>query len=166
MTILTQTPRIFTSYYSGRQIGESISISLFPPKGCKFTHLPVFAPSKELLDFWKSSSKDKTAEEKYTNIFKEELNPKRNLIDLWIKKNSDKIVTFNCFEKPGEFCHRHLLEEYFSSTKWEGEVELSNKISVCDATWEDILGNVKEIIFDGRLNEPVSATSQKTKRKK
>lgn len=166
MTILTQTPRIFTSYYGGRQIGESISISLYPPKGCGFNHVPVFAPSKELLDFWKTSNKDKTAEDKYTNIFKEELNAKKNLIDIWVKKNSDRIVTFNCYEKPGEFCHRHLLEEYFPSAKWEGEVELSNKISVCDASWEDIFGRHYELVFDGRVSEPISVTSQKTKQKK
>lgn len=159
IAMIPQPPRIFTSYYGGRQIGESISISLSPPKSCKFTHLRLFAPSKKLLDFWNSSNKDKDAEDKYTDIFREELNTNRNLIDLWIQKNSDKIVTFNCYEPYGQFCHRHLLEEYLSSAKWEGEVEASNKISVCDATWEDIFGSYYEIIFDGRTKEQVLVTT-------
>ncbi|MBE9209908.1 hypothetical protein IQ244_26120 [Nostoc sp. LEGE 06077] len=49
---------IFTSYYAGVIKGEPVSISLSPPKALKGKHSPVFAPTPELLRWWKSSTQD------------------------------------------------------------------------------------------------------------
>ncbi len=40
---------IFTSFYKGEIKGEGVSISLYPPKGWTGRHLPLFAPTPELL---------------------------------------------------------------------------------------------------------------------
>lgn len=116
--------KIYTSYYSGQQIGKSISISLHPPKGCKFEQLPLFAPSENLLSFWKSSNKDELAQQKYSDIFREEIKAKDQVIDIWLNKISGD-VTLNCYEKVGDFCHRHLVGEIIKSKRpdlWGGEV--------------------------------------------
>lgn len=141
---------IYTSYYSGRQIGKSISISLRPPKECSFDSLPLFAPSEDLLKFWKASKKDDAAQQKYSEIFRQEMDAKKSLIDLWINKLNSSHLTLNCDEKPEDFCHRHILKDYLPSELWGGEVELINKISIADATWAQIFGNHYEIIFDDR----------------
>ncbi|MEH2340289.1 MULTISPECIES: hypothetical protein [unclassified Nostoc] len=41
---------IYTSYYRGEIRGEAISISLYPPKNWKGKHLPLFAPTPELVE--------------------------------------------------------------------------------------------------------------------
>jgi len=165
--MISQNPKIFTSYYDGLQIGKSISISLYLPKGCNFDHLPLFAPSEQLLKFWKTSKKDK-----YTETFKQELDAKHHLIDLWIKKIDSEYLTLNCYEKPDEFCHRHILKDYLPADMWEGEIAGSRNISVRDASWSQIFDNRWRIIFDNKpagdkpVVEPVTATKAKTRQRK
>ncbi|OYE02113.1 hypothetical protein CDG79_25810 [Nostoc sp. 'Peltigera membranacea cyanobiont' 232] len=55
---------VYTSYYSGQIINEGISISLYPSKNWKGKHLPLFAPTPELLKWWKASTKDTEAEKR------------------------------------------------------------------------------------------------------
>ncbi|WP_226890030.1 hypothetical protein [Nostoc sp. MG11] len=52
---------IFTSYYKGDITGEAVSISIITPPGFQGKHLPLFAPTRELLDWWRNSDKDETA---------------------------------------------------------------------------------------------------------
>ncbi|MFW9264870.1 hypothetical protein [Nostoc sp. CALU 546] len=40
---------VYTSYYRGEIRGKGISISLYPPENWKGKHLPLFAPTPELL---------------------------------------------------------------------------------------------------------------------
>ncbi|MEJ6485565.1 hypothetical protein N0Y54_30410 [Nostoc punctiforme UO1] len=55
---------IYTSYYRGEIKGEGISISLYPPKNWKGKHLPLFAPTPELLKSWKASAQNAEAEKR------------------------------------------------------------------------------------------------------
>lgn len=145
--IITRTPKIFTSYYSGRQIGKSISI-YYPPKECKFEPLPLFTPSEELVKVWKKSKKDKEAQKTYISNFRKELEANRHLIDVWIKRIDSEYITLN--GEPGEFSHRHVLKKYLPEDMWQGEIEDSNVISVADASWSQIFDNRWRIIFDNR----------------
>jgi hypothetical protein len=120
---------IFTSYYRGEIKGEAVSISLYPPKGWTGKHLPLFAPTAELLHWWKSSAKDAIAQEEYKHRFREILDSRQQLIQLWVGKQKDKpvdMMTLCCFETTGEFCHRHqvgeeILQKYLSEF-WGGEI--------------------------------------------
>jgi uncharacterized protein YeaO (DUF488 family) len=138
---------IYTSHYSGRQIGKSISISLRPPKGCSsFDPLPLFAPSEGLLKFWKSSDKDDAAQQKYSEIFREEMAIKDQFIDLWLGRIKEDL-TLNCYEKSGEFCHRYIVGEIIKSKKpelWGGEVSELNR--------ERGMGNGELIIATSQLS--------------
>ncbi|MEJ6486752.1 hypothetical protein N0Y54_36760 [Nostoc punctiforme UO1] len=52
---------VYTSFYRGEIRGEAVSISLYPPKNWKGKHLPLFAPTPELLNWWKASAQDTAA---------------------------------------------------------------------------------------------------------
>lgn len=119
---------IFTSYYRGKIKGEAVSISLYPPKDWAGKHLPLFAPTPELLQWWKSSAKDAAAQEEYKHRFREILDSRQQLIQLWVGKQKDKPVdmTLCCFEPTGEFCHRHqvgeeIVQKYLPHL-WGGEI--------------------------------------------
>jgi hypothetical protein len=167
---------IYTSYYSGKQIGKSVSISLRPPKGCSFDALPLFAPSEDLLKFWKSSKKDESAQQKYSEIFREEMAIKDQFIDLWLGRIKGDI-TLNCYEKSGDFCHRYIVGEIIKFKKpelWGGEVsEINEQVTtnneqltivtshlpiinsrptklISDMTWGEILGSEITAVFDNK----------------
>jgi hypothetical protein len=167
---------IYTSYYSGKQIGKSISISLKPPKGYDLNSLPLFAPSPELLKYWNGSDKGEESQRKYSEIFREEMAAKDQFIDLWIGRVKED-VTLNCYEKSGDFCHRHIIGEIIKSKRpelWGGEVSELNRewgignrelttnneqLSIVNSrptkpisemTWGEILGDKYTAIFDNK----------------
>ncbi len=77
---------VYTSYYRGEIRGEGISISLDPPKNWKGKHLPLFAPTSELLKWWKASAQDTEAELEYERQFLLVLQERQQLIELWVQK--------------------------------------------------------------------------------
>ncbi|WZF19881.1 hypothetical protein WKK05_11330 [Nostoc sp. UHCC 0302] len=72
---------VYTSYYRGEILFVGISISLYPPKNWKGKHLPLFAPTPELLKWWKSSAQDAEAELEYERQFLLVLQKWQQLID-------------------------------------------------------------------------------------
>jgi hypothetical protein len=124
---------IYTSYYAGTIKGEAVSISLYPPKGWKGKHLPLFAPTPELLRWWKTSAKDTQAQQEYNRQFHEILQSRQQLIDLWVRKQRDSSadITLCCFEKTGDFCHRHQVGEEVIQTylpgHWGREIGTSQR---------------------------------------
>ncbi|WP_292875696.1 hypothetical protein [Nostoc sp. NMS1] len=135
---------IFTSYYAGEIRGEAVSISLYPPKGFQGKHLPLFAPTPELLKWWKSSASDTNAEQEYTRQFHEILLCRQQLIDIWVAKQQQNShdMTLCCYEKTGDFCHRHQVGreviQLYLPKLWGGEVGLGTvtkqKISTNDGS--------------------------------
>jgi uncharacterized protein (DUF488 family) len=82
--------------------------------GCEYVHEPLFAPTQEMLDYYK---KDKRSWEEY----------ERSFLDLMAeRKVEDKIdqLTFAvptallCSEPTAEHCHRRLILDYLL-TKWD-----------------------------------------------
>ncbi|WP_256872013.1 hypothetical protein [Nostoc sp. TCL26-01] len=130
---------VYTSYYAGEVKGEAVSISLYPPPNWKGKHLPLFAPTPELLSWWKSSAKDAIsyagrnaiAQEQYKQKFREILDSRLTLIQLWVGKQKDnpEDTTLCCFEKTGDFCHRHQISEEvvqkYLPELWGGEIGIS-----------------------------------------
>jgi len=106
---------IYTSYYANYRnfplFRKQISISLYPPKGFKGEHYLPLAPTKSILEEYKNSKQDKKAQEIYTKRFQEEvlskLDPKK------IAKELDNSILL-CFEKTGDFCHRHIVANWLS----------------------------------------------------
>ncbi|MHC5763581.1 DUF488 family protein, N3 subclade [Nostoc sp.] len=80
---------MYTSFYRGEIRGEGISISLYPPKNWKGKHLPLFAPTHELLNWWKASAQDTAAQKEYTREFRKTLDSRQQLIQLWMRKQKE-----------------------------------------------------------------------------
>lgn len=72
-----------------------------------------FAPSWDIFSNWKNG---KINNDQYTTRFNEEILgnissvDKENLIKFFTQK--DKSFILLCYEKPSDFCHRHLVADY------------------------------------------------------
>jgi uncharacterized protein (DUF488 family) len=116
-----------TSYFgiTPKTAAGAIAISLYPPKGRKYSHYPQLAPSAKLLKTYKSPSAATLfdLERYYTDEFFNQLfdlNPKTVWDELHqLAKGAEPVLL--CYEKPGEFCHRRLVAKWF-------EVELGELV--------------------------------------
>lgn len=104
---------IYTSYYgASRYLSASryhkVSISLHKPKGLKIDHEPRLAPSQALLDAWHEG----LSIEQYVTRYRAEMSLHGDLRAIFadIAKRADKKdIVLLCYERPGQFCHRHTL---------------------------------------------------------
>ncbi|MBD2534959.1 hypothetical protein H6G97_38215 [Nostoc flagelliforme FACHB-838] len=55
---------VYAPFYRGEIQGEAVSISAVPLKNWKGKHLPLFAPTPELLKWGKASTQDAEAEKR------------------------------------------------------------------------------------------------------
>ncbi len=107
---------IYTSYFARlKDLPEDcvpISISLYSPKWYHGLKYITLAPSPKILNKWK----EKHDERLYTVCFRFNilrlLNPKKVEKDLY-KLSGGRDVVLVCYEKFGDFCHRHLVTEWF-----------------------------------------------------
>ena len=100
---------IFASYYTGQIKGEAVSFLYIHFHVGKGGTLPYSLPPPFLSRWWKSSSKD--AQEEYKRQFQEFLTSRQQLKKLWVNRHKDnpQDITLCCYEKPGDFCHRHQV---------------------------------------------------------
>lgn len=116
---------IYTSYYANGKgfnnfIKMSISLSI-PARFAVDYQIREFMPTWELLNDYKTRKID---EAEYYKKYIALLNS-RNLEPI-VKglQNLDKDVVLLCWEKPGNFCHRHLLAKYLNDKFKLGITEL------------------------------------------
>lgn len=108
--------KIYTSYFSNaKKLGanniEIIGISLYPPKWFTGVSIKSLAPSYSIFKY-------SNTEEEYTARFKAEVLSRLDAKSIYerIKSFSNgKDVALCCFEKPYEFCHRHLVAEWLNA---------------------------------------------------
>lgn len=106
--------KIYTSYFArGKTLRAQgirmISVALFPPSHIKCAHLTQVAPTYSIL-----YDKYRT-DERYTHRYFQEVLGKLDPHEILrmittIGQGSD--VALCCYEKPGDFCHRHLLAQW------------------------------------------------------
>ena len=104
---------IYTSYFANiKKIPnniEKISISRFPPSWADIDgELKELAPSADLLNRYKNGVTD---EEEYRTEFLAQLNT-LNPFETANKLDGKALL---CYEKIGDFCHRHLVAEWLKS---------------------------------------------------
>jgi len=106
--------KIYTSYFAkGKTLRaqgiKMISIALFSPSNIKCSHLMQVAPTYSIL-----YDKYRT-EERYTHRYYHEvlgkLNP-QEILNMITTIGQGQDVALCCYEKPGDFCHRHLLAQW------------------------------------------------------
>lgn len=108
--------KIYTSYFSNaKKLGandiEIIGIALYPPKWFAGVSIKSLAPSYSIFKY-------SNTEEEYIARFKAEVLSRLDAKSIYerIKSFSNgKDVALCCFEKPYEFCHRHLVAEWLNS---------------------------------------------------
>ena len=113
---------IYTSYYANHRnfpVGlHPICISLWPPRGFHGDRKLELAPRKDLLFDIKNGIIDT---EQYTVRFNQQLE------SLDVRKIASDVENciMLCYEKPEDFCHRHLVAAWLKTAGYQVE-ELSN----------------------------------------
>lgn len=103
-----------TSYFGNlKNLENPLSISQYPPKWYTGPQLKMLAPPRDLL---LETKKGLVSNEEYTERFNkhlEQFDPKE-LHDAIVEEYGED-VTLLCFEKPGDFCHRRLVANWFEN---------------------------------------------------
>ena len=103
---------IYTGYFARMKYykGPCYSIARYTPKGINCGHCAYFYPTKELLDDWKQG---KITQEQYIERYKSETLDKININHLKcaLSKHYEDIYLL-CYEKPMDFCHRHIVAKW------------------------------------------------------
>lgn len=107
--------KIYTSYYGNlRKLGTTgilpIGISLGVPNFFKGHKMMYLAPTRAMLN-------SLIPQEEYTKMYREQILSKVSLDTLRedlsiITRGQNVDVALLCWEKPGDFCHRHLFAEW------------------------------------------------------
>lgn len=106
--------RIYTSYFGNskklQQAGiKVIGISLYPPRWFNGISLKQVAPTKSIL-----FANGQTQEE-YTRRYRSEVLSRQDM-QLFLKTveqaSGGQDVALCCYEKPEDFCHRHILADW------------------------------------------------------
>jgi uncharacterized protein (DUF488 family) len=118
---------LYTSYYAGPKRGIEIQISRTTPKGylAEFC-LPELAPL-----WWMTIPKITEAEYRaeYAKILRvADMERILDSIALWCDKKHASQATLLCWEKPGDFCHRHLVADWLRNAGYEiSEIKPANQ---------------------------------------
>lgn len=112
---------MYTGYFAMIKKYQQVDPTLIPVAITRFTppwfkgptYLPL-APSADLLMRYKEKKVtiDQYIKEYTTYLYA--LDPITTLCDLSVYGNLDKVVLC-CYERSGEFCHRHLLSSWLSN---------------------------------------------------
>lgn len=120
-------PKIYTSYYGNRDLPKNailIAVSAKVPDGFKvFEHAKSLAPTWDIYNEYKQRGDHN----RYALRYKIEVLAKLDRARVYyrlntIMRNNKKDVILLCYEKPNEFCHRHLIAEWLDMgiAEWEG----------------------------------------------
>lgn len=113
--------KVYTSYFANSKKLASagikvIGIALYPPKWFYGMSLKSVAPTASIL-----YAKNQT-QEQYTERYKREVlsrvDAQKFMADLR-SMGQGQDIALCCFEKPGDFCHRHILAEWLSEKTGE-----------------------------------------------
>lgn len=110
---------IYTSYFAQlKKVKNPISIALWKPKWYNGPELLSLAPTKNILTTWKKSSQSNADWQNYITSYTNEI---LNKIDVDILLNqikqiypSENFVTLLCYEKPEDYCHRHIVSGWLN----------------------------------------------------
>lgn len=113
---------IYTSYFARlKSLPENIipiSICGKAPDWYKGLQYKKLAPKYDFFMEWKKNHDN----DYYIKCFKEQVLDKLNLLDVMSDltdmtmevKNEPKDIALICYEKPSDFCHRHLVSDWLN----------------------------------------------------
>lgn len=113
----------YTSYYGNmNKIDRTkyilASISFQKPDFCDENVLDCsfLGPWKDLLNDYKNGT---ISEKEYADQYLDNLKRLWPGLSNWFLINAPKDIVFLCYEKPSEFCHRHLLAQFLEEQGFE-----------------------------------------------
>lgn len=114
MTNTTPIPTIYTSYWAKHKALTKagivpIGISVGPPQWHSGFNMFSLAPQRWMLS-------RKVSTDQYIGAFAKillDLNPTDTLAEL-LKLADGRPCALLCWEKPGDFCHRHIVAKWFN----------------------------------------------------
>lgn len=113
--------KVYTSYFAnGKKLAAAgikvIGIALYPPKWFYGVSMKNVAPTASIL-FAKNQTHEQYIE-RYRREVLSRVNPIQFMENLRnVSQGHD--VALCCFEKPGDFCHRHILAGWLSQATGE-----------------------------------------------
>ncbi len=122
--------KIYTSYFGNlRKLKEKniipISIALWNPKWYTGLTCKEVAPKPYMLN-------DNLTEEQYTEMYKRNVLSQRypnSIIESIRRLSQNRDCALLCYEKPGDFCHRHILAEYLKEQTGEDITEFESVVA-------------------------------------
>lgn len=122
---------IYTSYFGNKKALNNpnifpVSIALYPPKDFTGKSYRELAPHPGTLRDWKRDHCIENYERDYS-VMLDDLNQKDVVDQLMILSGNFKGLNYLpdiallCYERPGEFCHRHLVAEWLRNDGYEVE---------------------------------------------
>ena len=125
---------MYTSYFAKiKQLPEKyicISICGKAPDWYNGLQYKKLAPKWEFFQEWKKTGDNNYYIKEYEEQVLSELTAKkviRELKEIAQTDNIDNIILL-CYEKPGDFCHRHLVAEWLSKNGYRCEEYGFNKL--------------------------------------
>lgn len=110
---------IYTSYFAYiRKLPQDIvpiAISASIPKSVRMTMYQKLAPSYDILMTWKRTPD----REKYIKDYNEQILSRldaNKVVNELYRLSHGKNVALICYEKPEDFCHRHLVAEWLTES--------------------------------------------------
>lgn len=99
-----------TSYFAKyKDKTGAISISLFTPSWYKCTEYKKLAPPYSLLKAYKDKSIGDT---EYTTLYYKHVLNNLDPLEVYNELGEDAVLL--CYEKTGDFCHRHIVADWLS----------------------------------------------------
>ena len=107
--------KIYTSYFAKAAILRKagivpIGVALWPPRFFRGISMKQVAPRRYMLD-------DRLTDEEYIRMYRNDvlrLVDARPFIQDLERASRGMDVALCCFEKPGDFCHRHILAKWLN----------------------------------------------------
>lgn len=113
---LKRVPKIYTSYFAKiRNLPDNIvpiSICLKSPQGYKGLQYKKLAPNYDFFMKWKETKDDDYYIEHFNSEVLSLLNQEEVLKEL-LSLSNNRDIALVCYEKPDNFCHRHLVSKWF-----------------------------------------------------
>lgn len=117
---------IYTSYFANvKKLPQNIipiAISASIPKSVRMTMYQKLAPSYDILMTWKRTPD----REKYIKDYNEQVLSRldaNKVVNELYRLSHGKDIALICYEKPDDFCHRHLVAEWLTESGLCGEVK-------------------------------------------
>lgn len=110
--------KIYTSYFAKlRKLPENavpISICGKAPDWYTGLQYKKLAPKYDFFMKWKQDHDDAEYIRCFDAQVLDGLDPTKVFEELQSMAGPDKIIVLICYEKPGDFCHRHLVAKWFT----------------------------------------------------